>query len=67
MWDKEYKQKNTKYENDTSLRWQELDTARAFKIDIGDMDLIISPFASLFEGLIDLIDLVDSFVLEFVD
>lgn len=57
VWDKEYKQKNTKYENDTSLRWQELDTARAFKIDIGDMDLIVSPFASLFEGLIDLIDL----------
>ena len=57
VWDKEYKQKNSKYEKDTSLRWQELDTARAFKIDIGDMDLIISPFASLFEGLIDLIDL----------
>ena len=57
VWDKEYKQKNTKYENDTSLRWQELDTARAFKIDLSDLDLIISPFASLFEGLIDLIDL----------
>ena len=57
VWDKEYKQKNTKYENDTSLRWQELDTARAFKIDISDVDLIISPFAALFEGLIDLIDL----------
>ena len=57
IWDKEYKQKNTKYEGDSSLRWQELDTARAFKIDISDIDLIISPFASLFEGLIDLIDL----------
>ena len=57
VWDKEYKQKNTKYEKDTSLRWQELDTARAFKIDLSDIDLIISPFASLFEGLIDLIDL----------
>lgn len=57
VWDKEYKQKYNKYENDTSLRWQELDTARAFKIDLSDIDLIISPFASLFEGLIDLIDL----------
>lgn len=57
VWDKEYKQKYNKFEGDTSLRWQELETARAFKIDISDVDLIISPFASLFEGLIDLIDL----------
>lgn len=57
VWDKEYKQKNNKFEKDTSLRWQELDTARALKIDVADIDLIISPFASLFEGLIDLIDL----------
>ena len=57
VWDKEYKQKYNKFEGDTSLRWQELDTARAFKIDPADVDLIISPFASLFEGLIDLIDL----------
>jgi hypothetical protein len=57
VWDKEYKQKYNKFEGDTSLRWQELETARAFKIDIADTDLIISPFASLFEGLIDLVDL----------
>ena len=57
VWDKEYQQKYRKFEGDTSLRWQELDTARAFKIDISDIDLIISPFASLFEGLIDLVDL----------
>lgn len=57
VWDKEYKQKYNKFDRDTSLRWQELDTARAFKIDLADIDLIISPFASLFEGLIDLIDL----------
>lgn len=57
VWDKEYKQKYNKFEKDTSLRWQELDTARAFKIDLADIDLIVSPFASLFEGLIDLIDL----------
>lgn len=57
VWDKEYQQKYRKFEGNTSLRWQELDTARAFKIDLSDIDLIISPFASLFEGLIDLIDL----------
>ena len=57
VWDKEFKQKYNKFEGNTSLRWQELETARAFKIDIADVDLVISPFASLFEGLIDLIDL----------
>lgn len=57
VWDKEYKQKFNKFDKDPTLRWQELDTARAFKIDISDIDLIISPFAALFEGLIDLIDL----------
>lgn len=57
IWDPEYKKKYNAYERDNTLRWQELETARAFKIDISDMDLIISPFASLFEGLIDLIDL----------
>ena len=57
VWDKEFKQKYNKFEGDTSLRWQELETARAFKIDIADVDLVISPFASLFEGLIDLVDL----------
>lgn len=57
IWDPEYKKKYNTYNSDSSQRWQELDTARAFKIDIADLDLILSPFASLFEGLIDLIDL----------
>ena len=57
IWDKEYKKKFDAYGKDTSLRWQELDTARAFKIDISDQDLIIPVFAGLFEPLIDLIDL----------
>lgn len=56
-WDSEYKKKYNAYQKDSSLRWQELDTARAFKIDLSDIDLIISPFASLFEALIDLVDL----------
>lgn len=57
VWDPEYKKKYNAYQGDSSLRWQELDTARAFKIDMGDIDLVIPTFASLFEGLIDLIDL----------
>lgn len=57
VWDSEYKKKYNAYQKDSSLRWQELDTARAFKIDLSDIDLIISPFASLFEALIDLVDL----------
>ena len=57
IWDKEYKKKFDAYGKDTSLRWQELDTARAFKIDISDQDLIIPVFSGLFEPLIDLIDL----------
>lgn len=57
VWDPEYKKKYNAYQNDSSLRWQELETARAFKVDIGDIDLVIPTFASLFEGLIDLIDL----------
>ena len=57
IWDKEFKQKYNKYQKDTSLRWQELDNARAFKIDIADVDLVLPPFAALFEGLIDLVDL----------
>lgn len=57
IWDPEYKKKYDSYQKDSSLRWQELDTARAFKIDLSDIDLIVSPFASLFEALIDLVDL----------
>ena len=57
IWDPEFKKKYNAYQKDNTLRWQELDTARAFKIDISDLDLIIPTFASLFEGLIDLIDL----------
>ena len=57
VWDPEYKKKFNSYSKDSSLRWQELDTARAFKIDLSDIDLVLSPFASLFEALIDLVDL----------
>ena len=57
IWAKEFKQKYNKYQSDSSLRWQELDEARALKIDIDNTDLILSPFVSLFESIIDLIDL----------
>jgi hypothetical protein len=57
IWDPEYKKKYNAYQKDTSLRWQELETARAFKIDISDIDLVVPTSASLFEGLIDLVDL----------
>lgn len=57
IWDPEYKKKYNAYQRNTSLRWQELETARAFKIDISDIDLVVPTFASLFEGLIDLVDL----------
>jgi hypothetical protein len=57
VWDPEYKKKYNAYSKDATLRWQELETARAFKIGISDPDVLISPFASLFEPIIDLIDL----------
>jgi hypothetical protein len=57
VWDKEFKSKYNKYQKDTALRWQELDNGRAIKIDIADVDLVLPPFAALFEGLIDLVDL----------
>lgn len=57
VWDSEFKTKYNAYDRDSSLRWQELENARAFKIDISDIDLSVPAFASLFEGLIDLIDL----------
>lgn len=57
IWDPEFKSKYNAYQRDPTLRWQELDNARAFKIDIADVDLVLPPFAALFEGLIDLVDL----------
>ena len=56
-WDPEFKKKYNAYQNDSSLRWQELDNARAFKINVSDQDLVVPVFAGLFEPIIDLIDL----------
>ena len=57
IWDPEFKKKYDVYQKDTSLMWQQLDNARAIKIDISDRELIIPVFSGLFEPLIDLIDL----------
>lgn len=57
IYPKEFQQKYNKYQSDSSLRWQELDTARCFKINVDTPDLVLSPLVSLFETIIDLIDL----------
>ena len=57
VWDPEFKKKYNAYQKDSALRWQELDNARAFKINFSDQDLIVPVFAGLFEPMIDLIDL----------
>lgn len=57
VWPKEFKTKYAKYQKESSLRWQQLDDARCFKINLDQPDLVLSPLASLFESIIDLIDL----------
>lgn len=58
-WDSEWETKYRAYEKDSSLRWQELDYEREFciKVNIDDITMDYPPFASLFESIIDLIDL----------
>ena len=57
IWPKEFQTKYNAYQRDTSLRWQQLDEGRAFKINIENPELVVSPLVSLFEQIIDLIDL----------
>ncbi len=58
-WDDEFKRKYNLYINDNSLRWQELEPERCFCIKINQDDPLLSlpPFVSLFEAIIDLVDL----------
>lgn len=58
-WDKEFTSLYNSYKSDSKLRWQELDPERTvcFKVNFDQTDRVIPPFASLFENLIDLIDL----------
>lgn len=54
---KEFKSKYNKYLNDSSLRWQELDSTKTVCIKINeDLDYNLPPFASVFEGLFDISD-----------
>ena len=57
VWPKEFKKKYNAYQKNSSLRWQQLDDARCFKVNLDQPDLVLSPLASLFESIIDLIDL----------
>ena len=57
IWPQEFKTKYNAYQKDSSLRWQQLDDGRAFKVNIENPDLVVSPLVSLFEQIIDLIDL----------
>jgi hypothetical protein len=57
IWPAEFKKKYNTYQKDSTQRWQQLDDARCFKINIDQPDLVMSPLASLFESIIDLIDL----------
>ena len=57
IWPAEFKKKYNVYQKDSTQRWQQLDDARCFKINIDQPDLVMSPLASLFESIIDLIDL----------
>lgn len=58
-WDSEFKKKYNKYQEDNSLRWQELESNRqiCFKVNIDDPTMDYPPLAPLFEHLIDLLDL----------
>lgn len=57
IWPAEFKKKYNAYQKDATQRWQQLDDARCFKVNIDQPELVISPLASLFESIIDLIDL----------
>ena len=56
-WPKEFQTLYNKYQADSSLRWQQLEGARAFKLNVDQPDLTLSPLVGLFEQIIDLIDL----------
>jgi len=59
FWDKSFTTMYNAYKNDNKLRWQELDPERTvcFKANFDQTDRVIPPFASLFESIIDLVDL----------
>lgn len=58
-WAPEFRTKYDAYKKDPTLKWQELDPDRTFCIKVNQDDpvLCLPPFVSLFESIIDLIDL----------
>ena len=58
-WDSEFQDKYTAYSKGNATRWQELDYSReiCLKVNIDDPTMAYPPYASLFESIIDLIDL----------
>ncbi len=58
-WDSEFKSMYDTYKKDSKLRWQELNPEKTICIKIGieDPTLCIAPYLSLFESIIDNIDL----------
>lgn len=59
-WDAEFKKKYNAYDKDGSLRWQELDPMRTIclKVNVEDPTLCIPPYLSLFENLIEAVDVL---------
>ena len=59
FWDSEFQKKYRKYEADSSLRWQELEPERqiCFKVNSDDPTMDYPSFSSLFEAIINAIDL----------
>lgn len=58
-WGPDFKKGYDKYKQDSKERWQELDPNRTvvLKVNYEQLDRVIPPLASLFESIIDLIDL----------
>lgn len=59
LYPKEFQQKYKKYQNDSTLRWQELDYAHeiCLKVNSDDLTLCMPPFVAMFEEIIDNVDL----------
>lgn len=60
-WDSEFKSKYEAYQKDSTLRWQELEPERqvCFKVNSDDPTMDYSPLASLFQTIINNIDLLE--------
>ena len=59
FWDSEFQSKYNSYENDSTLRWQELELERqiCLKVNSDDPTMDYPPFAGLFSKIINLLDL----------